>query len=244
MSLGTLPPWLQTPNFVGAGEAGLNAALQMRQQNSQRAEAGDRLQLAYDQLASEERRASMLAQNRQEMARAALELRASQAQALQDYREQNLQHRADALEALTGYRGGLLDQREKNASALADYRDQLTGLKNASLEQTIAHQGAIEDERAKNRELREAVQQQKGTAPIHLAEGGVMVRYNPDTKDVEQIFPKVVPPAPQGPSLWSRFAPSFLGGGAGSNAPLNNAGGQTTPMDENDPLGILPKMQQ
>lgn len=179
----------------------------------------------------------MLAQNRQEMARAALELRASQAQALQDYREQNLQHRADALEALTGYRGGLLDQREKNASALADYRDQLTGLKNASLEQTIAHQGAIEDERAKNRELREAVQQQKGTAPIHLAEGGVLVQYNPETKQVEQMFPKVVPPAPQGPGFWSRYAPSFLGGGGASTLPTNAPAG--APVDQSDPLGIL-----
>lgn len=96
MALGAqLPSWLNQPNFLGAMEAGASTGLRARQQDIEEYQAADRLKLAYDQLAKQERVASMQALAKQKQGEAALALRAAIAQQGMDLRERSLQQQGD-----------------------------------------------------------------------------------------------------------------------------------------------------
>lgn len=104
-----IAPWLTPPNFLAAMQAGAQLGLGVRRQDEEESQAGDRLRLAYDQLAANERRAHEAVMARQESAKAALALRAQQMSALESYRQSMIEERkqADAL-------------REANQQRLAD----------------------------------------------------------------------------------------------------------------------------
>lgn len=130
MALGEIPPWLNvTPEaFVRAASEGAAAGLGARRQYASEVEAGDRLRLAYDTLASQERRADERAQAALEVAQmrtamqsqaqeAALALREQQAASLDAYRQARLgqydteeERRRAAAAELYGYRQARLDQ--------------------------------------------------------------------------------------------------------------------------------------
>ena len=105
---GTIAPWLQPLNFIGAEEAGARIGLDrsrlasqdlenanrlnlaQQQEADSVGEAGDRLRLAYTQLASNER-AATARQN------AALALKQQQEQSLDAYRQEMVQNAAERL---------------------------------------------------------------------------------------------------------------------------------------------------
>lgn len=94
IAIGTIPSWLELPNFIQAMREGAATGLAARRQDSDEAQAADRMQLAYEQLAEKERAANELAQNRQAMeedrqqrAADALAQRTQAALALQQYRQ-------------------------------------------------------------------------------------------------------------------------------------------------------------
>lgn len=75
MALETIPPWLQTPNFLGAMEGGARLGLEQRREDLLQSQTADRLKLAYEQLGAKERIASQAVHARQLQAQAALALR-------------------------------------------------------------------------------------------------------------------------------------------------------------------------
>lgn len=125
--MATIAPWLHPLDFVGAARAGASAGLQAREQDIQQAQSADRLQLAYDTLASQEKRASQQALARQQLAQASLALRGQQMDMLNQYRQQGLglreqglglqaQREADLQESRKAQmedRGSILDLRER-----------------------------------------------------------------------------------------------------------------------------------
>jgi hypothetical protein len=87
-----LPPWLTPPDFIGAMRSGASLGLQARgQDRADEAQAfeeqssADRLKLAYDQLAKQERVASMQAMQKLQLGEAANALRAAHEQALGEH---------------------------------------------------------------------------------------------------------------------------------------------------------------
>lgn len=125
MALGaSLPPWLTPPNFLGAMEAGASTGLRARQQDIEEYQAADRLKLAYDQLAKQERVASMQALAKQKQGEAALALRAAIAQQGMDLRERSLQQQGDlrsrALDLQQQQQGSLLDLKKSEDQTRQD----------------------------------------------------------------------------------------------------------------------------
>ena len=115
-SIESLPPWLNVSpsDFVRAAEAGASTGISAERQRASSEEAGNRLRLAYDTLASQERRQDEMAQAKMELAQsqmdqrerattAALALREAQMQGLQSYREQQIEAKQNEL----GLRGQL-----------------------------------------------------------------------------------------------------------------------------------------
>lgn len=101
--MAAIAPWLQPTDVLGAMSRGAQLGLAQRSQwdteareQSQEAMAADRLRLAYDQMAMEERRASEAAQARQQQASAALLLRKQEAEMLNEFRKGELATRAAA----------------------------------------------------------------------------------------------------------------------------------------------------
>lgn len=80
-----IPPWLVPPNFIGAAEGGARLGLSARSQDIEEQSAADRLKLAYDQLAKQERVASMQAQQKLQLGEAANKLRMAHEEALQSH---------------------------------------------------------------------------------------------------------------------------------------------------------------
>lgn len=101
--MAAIAPWLQPTDVLGAMSRGAQLGLAQRSQwdteareQSQEAQAADRLRLAYDQMAMEERRASEAAQARQQQASAALLLRKQEAEMLNEFRKGELARSAAA----------------------------------------------------------------------------------------------------------------------------------------------------
>jgi hypothetical protein len=91
-----IPPWLRPTDTLGAIQAGAQAGLAIRRANDEESQAGDRLRLAYDQLASSERRQSEEAKSKMQLAQASLALRSQQMDAMQSYRAGQLQAKTEA----------------------------------------------------------------------------------------------------------------------------------------------------
>lgn len=85
-----LGPWNAPPNFVGAMSAGASAGTALRGQDIAESEAGDRLTLAYQQLAAEERQRTEMAKQRMQAASAAMQLKQQQLSLLDQYRQGKL----------------------------------------------------------------------------------------------------------------------------------------------------------
>ena len=125
----SVPPWLEyTPQtFLGAMEAGTSAGqrnrsldlqassqdLTARGQSISQSEAADRLRLAYDSLASNERQQNQTAQAKAAQAQAAMELRQAQQQGLQDIREQQMEAKDKELGLRTELGNRAQDLREQ-----------------------------------------------------------------------------------------------------------------------------------
>ena len=93
-----LAPWNIPPNFLGAIQAGAGAGLAARRADLEEQSSGDRLQLAYNQLAEEERQRNEAAKARMQMATAANALRASQIDMLSRYHQGQLQNQQGQLQ--------------------------------------------------------------------------------------------------------------------------------------------------
>ena len=110
MPLSDATPWLNPPNFLAAMEGGARAGLSAREQDFREATtetAADRLRLAYDSLAAQERRASMASLAKLKMGEAANAIRAAHEDALsqhyktmQDKANQALENQKAHLELL------------------------------------------------------------------------------------------------------------------------------------------------
>lgn len=120
----TLAPWLTPPNYLDAMKSGAGLGLERARIDTGSAEAGDRLRLAYAQLASQEERASEVAKLREQNAAESLQhqsdvlsLAREKAGQLNDYRNSRLgqfgtdeQRKQSALDELIDYRNNRLGQ--------------------------------------------------------------------------------------------------------------------------------------
>lgn len=128
--MSVIAPWLHPLNFIDAARAGASLGLQAREQDIQQSQSADRLQLAYDTLASQEKRASQQALARQQLAQASLALRGQQMDMLNQYRQSMLGQREQGL--------GLQAQREadlqEGRKARAEDRESILGLRERMLD--------------------------------------------------------------------------------------------------------------
>lgn len=136
-----IPPWLQPHDFIGAARSGASLGLQARGQDIENQQAADRLQLAYDQLASQERRESEAAKQKQNLAAATLALRGQQMDMLNEYRQNSLGLREQRGDALDEYRkerlaaeGKSLDLRKELGEATAQSRSDVLDLRKQMLD--------------------------------------------------------------------------------------------------------------
>lgn len=111
----SIAPWLNPPNFVGAAAAGAASGLGIRKANQEANEAADRLSLAYEQLAENERRANMENQTRLETQKASLALRGAQMDAMRAYHEDQIDARNRQIDNTAAYHQGTLDARAESA---------------------------------------------------------------------------------------------------------------------------------
>lgn len=107
-ALDEIPSWTNPPNFLAASEGGARAGLAARAEQREETGAADRLRLAYDQLARQEKQQSAALQARIQLGTAANALRAAHEQALlQHYSaiEENSKRQADAAVASAALKG-------------------------------------------------------------------------------------------------------------------------------------------
>lgn len=140
--MATIAPWLVPPNYIGAMTAGAQTGLAARRQVAAEQEAGDRLRLAYDQLAASERRAHEAQLSRERMTQATMALRASQ------------------MEGLDRYRQGMLAARAEDDRLRAENMQRLAGQFETRREDTAAYRQALQS-RFEDREARLADQFQR-----------------------------------------------------------------------------------
>lgn len=93
---GPIAPWLIPTDVVGSMSRGAQLGLSARSQDEAEASAADRLRLAYDQMATEERRSSELQKYRMDQAAQSLLLKKQEHEMLNAYRQGELQTRAAA----------------------------------------------------------------------------------------------------------------------------------------------------
>jgi hypothetical protein len=124
-------PWVKAPDYAQIMQAGTTAGLSARRiameeeaaaarQAEAESSAADRLKLAYDQIASQERRASEAAMARREQAQAALKLRESQSRDLNAYRLGQLQAREESNARQTANMLRLGEQFQQREQRMAD----------------------------------------------------------------------------------------------------------------------------
>jgi hypothetical protein len=136
-----IPPWLDiTPEtFLGAAKAGAQIGTQRRAQDLKAGAAADRLRLAYDSLASQERRASESEQMKLELAKNAQQLRQSQMDAVNLRAQERLQ------------------QQQEQGDQLAQFREQTLAFRQGRGEMLDQHRAQMAEEQDKNRALREEI---------------------------------------------------------------------------------------
>lgn len=116
----TIAPWLHPINFVAAAQAGAASGLGIRRANQEATEAADRLQLAYEQLASNERRSNEATRERMAVAKASLALRGQQMDAVRAYHENQIDARNREIDNTAAYREGTLDSQAAHEAGLQD----------------------------------------------------------------------------------------------------------------------------
>jgi hypothetical protein len=148
-------PWLNvTPQtWLGAMESGSAAGTRQRAQAFAESEAADRLRLAYDSLASHERMQNEQVQSKVEQAQAAMALRESQMQSLQDYREQQIAQKQNelGLRQQLGESGLALRQQglDQGAQRIQDLMAQNAERNRLSQENTDLRRSSIEATQAR-----------------------------------------------------------------------------------------------
>lgn len=126
-----LVPWVVPPDYAKIMQAGTSAGLEARSIASREAEArrrddvsqeiaADRLRLAYDQIASQERRAAETVQAKREQSQAALQLRALQSRDLNAYRQGQLEARAQSEERQAANMLRLAEQFRERENRIAE----------------------------------------------------------------------------------------------------------------------------
>ena len=127
MALGSIPPWLQPQDFVGAARSGAGLGLQRRGQDIEQAQATDRLTLAYNQLQAQEDRAAEQAQQKMQIASMALEQRQALADQALAFKEAQLNNRANTDAMLAQFhQGELQNAADKLAAREAHLNEPLT----------------------------------------------------------------------------------------------------------------------
>lgn len=116
--MAAIAPWLQPTDYIGVMRAGAGLGLQARAQDVQEEEAGDRLRLAYTQIASQERQHAAQAKALSDYRLAQLELRNQQQSMLQDYRQKNMERQIEASKDSLDMRQKLLDNTIKHQADL------------------------------------------------------------------------------------------------------------------------------
>jgi hypothetical protein len=156
VALGTIPPWLDiTPEtFLGAAKAGAQIGTQRRKQDLDTQDAADRLRLAYDSLASQERRASESEQMKLELAKNAQQLRQSQMDAVNLRAQERLQ------------------QQQQMGNQQAQFHAQTLALRQSRGEMLDKHRSEMIDQQEQNRALRE----QLGTQDMAIKQAGLGLR--------------------------------------------------------------------
>lgn len=112
MALGTLPPWLHPPDYLGAMRSGAEAGLATARIRQAANEASDRLGLNYSELAAHERQSNKSDKLRRELA----------AEALREHQNETLQRMAE-LSAQRAEASGHHREAEKAASAAQALRE-------------------------------------------------------------------------------------------------------------------------
>lgn len=124
--MAAIAPWLQATDVLGAMSRGAGLGLQARAQDTQEEEAGDRLRLAYTQLASQEKRAAEQAKAMQDYRLAQLDLKTQQQAMLQDFREKNMARQIEASRESMDLRQKLAENTVKHqADLLALQKDKV-----------------------------------------------------------------------------------------------------------------------
>lgn len=119
-----IAPWLHQPNFIEAMVAGGQAGIHSRAVDNEAIQAGDRLRLAYDQLNANEQREQEAEANKMELAKASMALRSQQMDALEQYRQDQVQARQANMERL----GSQFGEREKRMSEqFGEHENRLSG---------------------------------------------------------------------------------------------------------------------
>lgn len=236
MPLGQIPPWVDVKpsDFVRAASGGATAGIAAQKTFAEQRQASDRLQLAYDTLASQERRADEAAQAKMEVAIMGMQMRAQQQDAALALREQQQS-------ALNAYRDARLLQFGERESDLAEYRknrlqqfDAAQTLRELGLEQRTERQSALDEYRnamldlrkeqmdnlAAYREeslrLREGTGASKARVSYPASDYGPAISGNPSDPEIVARQQKIeADKAAEAlkPSLWQRI---FGGGGGGT----------------------------
>ena len=185
MALDSLPPWVSVSpsDFVRAAEAGASTGISAERQRASSEEAGNRLRLAYDTLASQERRQDEMAQAKMELAQsqmdqrerattAALALREAQMQGLQDYREGMLGAKEKELGIRSELGGANLDLRRQLAETSS-------GLQQQRLESAAQALQALQTHRQETERLNREIEERRATG-AERKEGPTYTFTNPD----------------------------------------------------------------
>jgi hypothetical protein len=134
--------------------SGAQIGAQVREQDIQAREASDKLRLAYDSLASNERNEAQTEQMKMELAKNAQELRQSQMDAMNMRAQERLQHQQAQLDQTGQFHAQTLALRQARGEMLDKHREEMIG------------------EQDKNRALRE----QLGTQDIAIKQAGLGLR--------------------------------------------------------------------
>lgn len=186
-----IAPWLTPTDVIGSMSRGASLGLQERSQDTQESEAADRLKLAYDQMASEERRQS-------DRAAQALLLKQAEMAGLNAYRQGELQNRA-AANAIAQQRANDLAnhyaalEKQKNASAAASIvtHDEFPGVK--FLRQPTGHEQVINSGELTPSQKLEHTERAYGMMKLGANEFGDEPSYQARTNAAAAILKEVAP---------------------------------------------------
>lgn len=134
-----IPPWLAGPDVIGAMSRGAQLGLEQRRESVSESEAADRLKMAYEQMANEERRASELQKYRADQAAMALIQKQQQAEMLNAYRMGQLEVARQKADDLADHYAAM--EEKNNAAASIVTHDEFPGVK--FLKQPSGHEQVI-----------------------------------------------------------------------------------------------------